>query len=157
MSPSISVVMSVYNGERYIRESVESILNQTYRDFEFILMDDASKDRTASLCRGYQKKDPRIRFYSNRENLGLTASLNKGIALAKGKWIARMDSDDVSVPERFEKQMAFLKKNPAVKLLGTRGYMVDEEGKRLSLIATPLKDKEIRRSLFSDNAFLLIE
>ena len=103
--PKVSVVMSAYNGERYLREAVESILNQTFNDFEFIIIDDGSTNSTGQILSSYAAQDPRIVLIRNRENIGLTKSLNKGLALARGEYIARMDADDVSLPNRFSEQV----------------------------------------------------
>src|SRR6187397_2012165 len=104
--PLVTVLMSVYNAEKYLREAIDSILNQTYRNFEFIIINDASTDGSEAIINSY--KDERIRLISNSQNLRLTASLNKGIDLAKGKYIARMDADDASLPERLQKQVTFM-------------------------------------------------
>lgn len=116
-TPLVTVLMSVYNGEKYLREAIESILCQTYGNIEFLIINDASTDRTAEIIQSYNNK--RIRFFSNEVNLKLTASLNKGIDLAQGKYIARMDADDISLPERIEKQVAFMEQHPEVGLCGT--------------------------------------
>lgn len=115
--PLVTVLMSVYNGEKYLREAIESILNQTYRNIEFLILNDASTDTSAEIIQSYN--DTRIRFLSNTENIKLTASLNKGIDLARGKYIARMDADDVSLPERIAKQVVFMEQRPQVGLCGT--------------------------------------
>ncbi len=115
--PLVTVLMSVYNGEKYLREAMESILNQTYRNIEFLIINDASTDSSIEIIQSY--RDERIRFSSNAENIKLTASLNKGIDLAQGKYIARMDADDISLPVRIEKQVAFMEQHPQVGLCGT--------------------------------------
>lgn len=115
--PKISVIMPAYNAEKYIGEAIDSILNQTYGDFEFIIIDDGSKDKTAEIVCSYN--DSRIKFVQNEHNLGVADTLNKGIELAQGEYIARMDSDDISMPERFEKQIEFLTDNPDIAVLGT--------------------------------------
>ena len=116
-TPMISVIMPVYNGEKYLREAIESILNQTYTDFEFIILNDGSTDRTEEIILSYD--DPRIVYVKNKKNLQIVETLNKGIALARGKYIARMDADDISLPERLEKQIKFMKDNPDVDVCGT--------------------------------------
>lgn len=122
--PILSVVMSVYNGEQFLASAIESILDQTFRDFEFIIVNDGSTDGSLAILKEYAQRDCRIRLIS-RENRGLTASLNEGIANARGEWIARMDADDISLPDRFEKQLAWLQQTGAdicggwVKLTGT--------------------------------------
>ena len=104
--------MSVFNNEQYIRQAVDSIINQTFTNFEFLIIDDASSDNMPKILRDYN--DPRIRIITNEENLGLTKSLNKGIAASLGEYIARQDADDVSLPKRLESQIAFLENNPNV-------------------------------------------
>lgn len=118
-SPMISVIMSTYNRENYLPVAMESILNQTYTDFEFIIIDDASTDNTAKLLQEYQEKDSRIVVISNPQNLGYNKNLTTGFKLAKGKYLARMDDDDISLPTRFEKQVDFLEKNPDITVVGT--------------------------------------
>lgn len=109
-NPIISVVMSVYNGEKYLSEAIESILNQTYKDFEFIIINDGSSDNSLEIIKKYQNQDERIVLIS-RENKGLVASLNEGIEKAKGKYIARMDADDICLSTRFEEQIEYMEKN----------------------------------------------
>jgi glycosyltransferase involved in cell wall biosynthesis len=116
-APVVSVVMPVYNGEKYIKEAIESILRQTFVDFEFIIVDDASTDSTAEIIGSYS--DPRIRYIKNETNLQVAKTLNKGIAAAKGTYIARMDADDISLPERFEQQVTFMQAHPDIDVCGT--------------------------------------
>lgn len=113
----VSVIMSVYNGEQYLKIALESILKQTYPYFEFIIINDCSTDESKTIIQSYV--DERIVYLENEQNLGLAASLNKGIAIAKGKYMARMDDDDVSFPERLQHQVAFLEENRQIGLLGT--------------------------------------
>lgn len=127
-SPKISVLMSVYNGSDYLRESIESILNQTFTDFEFIIINDCSTDNTGDILSEYADKDERIKLFNNEENIGLTKSLNKGLKLAKGKYIARQDADDVSLPQRFEKQVAVLDKHPEAVLISCELEVINSEG-----------------------------
>lgn len=123
--PTVSVVMPVYNGEKYLREAIDSILAQTFTDFEFIIVNDGSDDGTKEIIRSYD--DARIVYLENRENSGIVVTLNKGLDRAVGKYIARMDSDDIAVKERFEKQVAFLDRNKDIGLLGT-GICIFGEG-----------------------------
>jgi len=109
-SPEISVVMSVYNGDPFLSDAIESILRQTFKDFEFIIINDGSRDGTSEIVHQYSKIDKRIKLVE-RENLGLTKSLNEGLLMARGQWIARMDADDLSHPRRFETQLSRLKKS----------------------------------------------
>lgn len=126
--PLVSVVMSVYNGEKFLREAIDSILDQTFKDFEFIIINDGSADDTLKIIKSY--KDPRIVLIS-RKNKGLVASLNEGIEKAQGKYIARMDADDVSLPDRFQLQVEYLIKNPSCVVLSSYIDLVDELGKPL--------------------------
>lgn len=142
--PTVSVVMSVYNGEKYLRESVESILHQTYMDFEFIIVNDGSVDGTKEILEYYV--DERI-VLLHQENIGLTKSLNRGIAVARGKYIARQDADDISKPLRLEKQVAFLEKNPDVGLLGTNFTFIDDNGKLLHNSYLPLDNENLQNRL----------
>jgi len=116
-SPRVSVIMSVYNGDQYLREAIVSILAQTFADFEFIIIDDGSTDRSVEIVESFD--DPRIRPILNSGNLGLATSLNKGLELARGDYIARMDCDDISLPARLERQVAFLDGHPGIGLCGT--------------------------------------
>jgi glycosyltransferase involved in cell wall biosynthesis len=115
--PNVTVLMPVFNCAMYIREAVESILNQTYTNFEFLIIDDASTDETVSILKSYT--DSRIQLIEKPFNTGLTNSLNQGLRIAKGKYIARMDGDDISLPERFDKQVSFLESHPEVVLCGS--------------------------------------
>lgn len=129
--PKISVIMSVYNGSAFLQESIESILNQTFADFKFIIIDDCSTDNSGDIITEYAEKDPRIVLVKNQENIGLTKSLNKGLKIAQGKYIARQDADDVSLPERFEKQVAYMEAHPSVALVSSGVEYIDETGKKL--------------------------
>jgi glycosyltransferase involved in cell wall biosynthesis len=120
VEPRISVVMAVYNGEHYLREAVDSILGQTFQDFEFIIVDDGSTDATPAILGSFT--DPRLVRLRNQGNIGLTRSLNRGLAAARGEFIARMDADDVALPRRLEKQVEYLSLHHHVGLLGTDGY-----------------------------------
>ncbi len=114
---AISVIMPVYNAQTYLRECIDSVLNQTFADFEFIIIDDCCIDGTIAILASYN--DARIKIFKNETNLGLTKSLNRAIELAQGKYIARMDADDICLPARFEKQFLLLEANPQIGLCGT--------------------------------------
>ncbi len=135
MTPKVSVVMSVYNGERYLRQAIDSILGQTCTDFEFIIIDDGSTYGTADIISSCG--DPRVRPIKNAENLGLTRSLNIGLDAASGEYVARMDSDDVSLPERLEKQVAYMDEHPEIAASGTWAQDIDQEGNILSKRRVP--------------------
>lgn len=119
--PLITVLMPVYNGEKYLRLAINSILNQTYPDFEFLIINDGSTDKSEDIILSY--RDDRIRYVKNETNLKLIKTLNKGIDLAKGEYIARMDCDDISFPHRFEKQLQYMKSHPDID--GVCGKAVD--------------------------------
>lgn len=126
--PQISVVMSVFNGKKYLQEAIESILGQTFTDFEFIIIDDGSTDESAAIINSYN--DVRIRLIQ-QENKGLAAALNRGIKAAKGKYIARMDADDISMKDRLEKQYEFLEIHSRCVAVGTNAVVIDMNGKLL--------------------------
>lgn len=126
MAPKISMIMCVYNGERYLREAIESILNQTFTDFEFIIVDDGSIDRSVDIITSYS--DQRIHLVCNETNLGFPAAPNKGLAMASGVYIARMDQDDISLPERFARQVDFLDSHPDIGVLGSAIRIIDNYG-----------------------------
>ncbi len=140
--PKISVVMPVYNGERYVEAAVNSILAQTVTDFEFIIIDDGSKDRTAALLSAAAARDQRIRVIS-QENRGIAPSLNHGLRLAKGDWIARMDADDIALPDRFALQMRHLESDPDCGVLGGQILLTDPEDRPLLRMSHPIYHKEI--------------
>lgn len=129
-TPKISVLMSAYNSEKYIAEAIESILNQTFKDFEFIIINDGSTDKTAEIIEKYAKKDVRIRFVNNTKNQGIIAALNPGFAMCRGEYIARMDSDDISLPERFAKQVKYMDQHPECGVLGTSIIIFDKENSK---------------------------
>ena len=128
--PLISVVMPVYNGEKYLPEGIESILNQTFKDFEFIIINDGSLDTTSDIVNKYVKKDPRIIFIDRKVNKKLPFTLNEGIDISQGYYIARMDADDIAHPDRFKMQVNYLNKNPDVMVLGTAYTVFDSQGEK---------------------------
>ena len=143
----ISVVMSVYNAEKYLKEAIDSILNQTYQDFEFIIINDCSKDKSLAILKDYEKSHKSIKLINNTENLGLTKSLNRALAISKGEYIARMDADDISKSNRFERQIAFLKKHKTIDILGTFSNNIDEHGKTIGSRTVPVMHNEIMQML----------
>jgi hypothetical protein len=144
--------MAVYNGEHFLRDSIDSILGQTFRDFEFIIIDDGSTDDSNRIIRSYA--DPRVRLVENEGNLGLTRSLNRGLRLARGEFIARQDADDISEPERFAMQVAFLDAYPEVALLGTQYRYMDEAGKSWETDPLPSSPLELRWALLFGTAVI---
>lgn len=144
MGLDLSVVMPVFNAELFIKEAIDSILNQTFVNFEFIIVNDGSTDNSLDIIKTYH--DERI-ILINQNNQGLSKSLNNGIAIAKGKYIARMDADDISLPTRFEKQLKFLNENKNCILLGSNIYIIDVKGNILDETNLLLKNSELKKML----------
>src|SRR5688572_6579554 len=144
--PTISVLMPVYNTERYLREAMESVLAQTFTDYEFIILDDGSTDRSVNIIRQFAERDERIRFFP-LEHLGYVNLLRRGLSQCRGEFIARMDSDDVCMPDRFEKQINFMRANPDVVACGSRITVVDPFGSPLDNPQHKLAHKEIEAEL----------
>lgn len=144
-APQISVVLPVRNGEPYITDAVTSIVNQTCRDFEFLLIDDGSTDATPEILEKFRQEDPRIRVLTG-PGKGLVSVLNYGISEAIGRYVARMDADDIAHPERFERQLAFLKANPVVSLVFAQMRMIDEAGNLTGEVSRAPTDPETVRA-----------
>ena len=142
--PNVSVVMSVFNGERFVRQAVDSILAQTLTSFEFVVVDDGSTDTTAEILESYS--DPRLRLIT-QERTGLIASLNRAIDGASGEYIARMDADDISLPQRLELQLERLEGNPGVALLGTQVEEIDEAGDTIRRHHYPTDSAAVAKAL----------
>ncbi|MBF0289966.1 MAG: glycosyltransferase [SAR324 cluster bacterium] len=151
-SPLLSVVMSVYNGENDLRGSIESIFSQTYSNFEFIIINDGSTDDSAKILKEYAQQDQRI-VLIQQENIGLTRSLIKGIQLAKGKYIARQDVDDLSIPERFEKQLEWLEAHPQRVLCGSSACIFDKEHNASQDFAVSTEEQVLQKILCHRNPF----
>ncbi len=151
-TPKVSVVMSMYNSEKFLRPAIDSILGQTYKDFEFIIIDDGSSDRSSEIVMSYN--DPRIRLVQ-QVNHKLVYSLNKAIHLARGEYIARMDADDIAMPTRLEDELALLELKPRLGLVGSFfAYIEETTGKPTSdVIAYPTKHTDVRRALYINNPF----
>ena len=127
MKPDISVIMSVYNGETYLKEAIESVINQTFRNWELIIINDCSTDSTGEILADFSSRDERIKVHTNEVNLKLPSSLNKAISLCSGKYIARMDADDICLPQRLEKQYKFMEEHNDVALSSCR-FMTVKNG-----------------------------
>ena len=143
--------MPVYNGELYLAQAIDSILNQTYKNFEFIILNDGSNDNSLNIINDYQKEDDRIVLIS-RENKGLVYSLNEGIEKSKGKYIARMDADDICLPMRFEKQIELME-NENLDICGCHYFLLNKEGNIDGLNLTPLSHEMCSLSLASKVPF----
>ena len=140
-SPRVSVVMSVFNGEQYVAEAIQSILDQTYDQFEFIIVDNKSTDETLNIIHSFS--DSRIKVISNEANLGQTSALNVGILSSCGRLIARMDADDIALSTRLETQVSFLDANSDVSVVGSWATFVDQEGKKIADFSTPTDKNEV--------------
>lgn len=148
----VSVVMPVFNCERFVAEAIESILNQTFTDFEFLIIDDGSTDRTLKILKNFS--DPRLRVIRHSKNLGIVAALNRGIAEAKGEFIARQDGDDRSVLGRLAIQVGYLTLHPSVGVLGTSANIIDEVGRCIRRLCPPETDKGTKLQLLTSAAFI---
>lgn len=152
-SPLVSVLMPAYNAKKYISLAIKSVLGQTFKDFEFIIVDDGSTDNTPSIIGDFAKKDNRIVSVRHKENLKICKALNTGIERARGKYIARMDADDWSYPDRLEKQCRFMEENPKIVIGGGSIEVCDCNLKTLNRRRYHLTDRKIRGSLFRYSPF----
>ncbi|SDK81106.1 Glycosyl transferase family 2 [Pedobacter sp. ok626] len=150
--PLVSVLMPVYNAEKFLHDAIESILAQTFTNFEFIIINDGSTDRSELIIQS--NHDDRIKYHPNAGNLGIVATLNKGLALAQGKYIARMDADDISLPERLALQFHFMEANPLFAVCGAQAINIDEKGNHIGIIKVPETDEEIKVQLLFNNVFI---
>lgn len=150
--PKVTVLMSVYNNEKHLSDAVNSILNQTFGDFEFLIINDGSTDNSDEILKSY--KDSRITIYKNKENIGLAKSLNLGLKKAKGKYIARQDGDDISMPERLKRQVDFLDKYSDYAVVGTFAKVFDENSREVRLWKKLIEDDEIRKFLKKGNCII---
>jgi glycosyltransferase involved in cell wall biosynthesis len=146
-APCVTVLMSVYNAGDYLAQAIQSILEQSFRYFEFLIINDASTDRSREIILSFN--DPRIVLVDNDNNIGLTRSLNKGLKLARGKYIARMDADDIAMPERLQKQVGFLESHPEYCLVGSYFQLYPSE----KIMRVPVHDEEIRSLMLFRNTF----
>jgi len=144
--------MSVYNGEKYFREAIDSILNQTFTDFEFIIINDDSTDNTSKILNSYH--DQRIKIITNLQNIGLTKSLNIGLQHCHGKYVARLDADDISLPNRLLKQSKFLDENQNIVLIGSLAAIIDSQKKIIETKKKPTDPLVIKFKLLTNNTFL---
>jgi len=154
-TPLVSVILPTYNRSKYLARSIESVLSQSYNNFELVVIDDASKDNTQSVISQYQRKDYRVKIIRNKANLGFVKSLNKAINYAQGKYIARIDDDDLWCdPKKLEKQIKFLEDNPEYILIGCGGIKINEDGKEIKRFLFPEKDEDIRKTMLFTNSFI---
>jgi len=153
-NPAITVIMSAYNSETFIDQAVQSILDQTFRDFEFILIDDASSDKTRNIIEAYRDKDNRIKPIFNSENLGLTKNLNVGLQHAKGRYIARLDADDIAIADRFQLQYEQLDQNPDLVLVGSNAIFINDAGVETGQSDLACEDFTIKATCLLENPFI---
>jgi len=150
--PAISVLMSVYNGQRWLREAIESVMAQTFTDYEFIILNDGSTDRSLEIMKEFAHRDSRI-VVVNKSNTGLADSLNCGIAQAKGNWIARIDADDLCLPERLKRQYDLACSDSQLVLIGTGFVLTDNEGRSGKEYRLPVSHERLLIKLFSQGEF----
>ena len=148
--PKVTVLMPVYNGEKYLEEAIDSVLAQTLPDFEFLIIDDGSTDKTPQILKSYT--DTRLRLF-HQNNRGLTRSLNKGIQFSGGEYVARMDADDIALPERLEKQVKFLDEHPEIGVVGSFHCEVSASLQKSIVKKFPTEDSAIRKTLIKENPF----
>ena len=148
ITPRISVVLAVHNGERHLEESIRSVLAQSFDDFELIVVDDGSTDGTADILSTLQRADPRM-VVVRQENRGLAASLNRGLALARGGYVARQDADDISLPDRFDRQVAHLEQHPSVAAIGSSADVIDRSGARVGALRAECGPIAVKRGLLT--------
>lgn len=150
----LSIIMSVYNNESTLPLTIDSVLTQVFKEFEFIIVDDCSIDKSVEIIKMYQKKDNRIILIQNDSNLGLPKSLNKAIKLAKYDYIARIDGDDICMLDRLEKQIAYMKENPSVDILGTGAVLIDQQGVDVGEVFMPQFNEDIKSTIVYKNPMI---
>ncbi|MBN1595235.1 glycosyltransferase [candidate division FCPU426 bacterium] len=152
-APKVSVVMPVFNAAPYLHQAVESIVRQTFGEYEFIIIDDASQDESWAIIRAQARQDRRIIALRNDSNLRLSHTLNRGIDAARGEYIVRMDADDFALPDRLEKQVQYMDKHPEVGISGGSMKVMDARGRIIGQRRYHLQDREIRRHIFRYSPF----
>ncbi len=150
--PRVSTIMSVYNARQFLDESIQGILSQTFKDFEFIIINDGSTDNSLNIIKNYAKQDKRIILIENKKNIGLTKSLNKGLRITRGKYIARIDADDIALPERLEKQYKYLEEHQDIFLIGGAALVIDKNEKEIKKYKPIVNENKLKRLLKERNA-----
>ena len=143
--PKVSVLMPTYNTAKFLREAIESILSQSFKDFQFVIIDDGSTDGSGCILSEYAEKDSRIKIIRNEQNRGIVFSLNQGLKECQGKYVVRMDSDDIALKERLQKQIAIMDKNPNIIALGAAVSYIDRKGNELGVLRRCAIDKSLIR------------
>jgi len=153
--PKVSIILPTYNGEKYISDAIQSVLNQSFSDWELLVVDDASTNNTSGVVKRFSENDKRIIYIKNERNLGIQKTLNSGLKHAKGEYVARIDDDDVWIDStKLEKQIAFLEENKNYVLVGTGVINVNEDNRELFRFLNPLSDIAIRKKMLSKNCFI---
>ena len=151
--PLLSVVMAARNESKFIAAAIESIVSQTYSNWELIIIDDGSIDSTPAILESYSKHDSRIRWIRNPKSQGLAASLNRGIREARGAIIMRADADDLNMPSRFEEQMRYLSNHPEIDFVGTGAILMKEDGNDIKAVFLPSEHEEIKKIAYKNTCF----
>ena len=146
----ISVIIPIYNGEKYLEEAIESVLNQTFEKLEVLLLNDGSTDFTKNICRRYEVEDERVRYYE-WSNSGMAETLNKGLKECTYEYVARLDADDIMLPNRLQVQIDFLENNPNIDVLGTLGYYINESGKLIGKTFSDVNMDNLKKKYFEKN------
>ena len=146
LPPLVTVLMSVYNGEDFLAEAIESISDQTFKDFEFLIVNDGSTDKSSEIVSHFVRKDRRIRLI-DQDNKGLVAALNRGLKEARGTLIARIDADDIAYPNRLEKQVAHMTENPEIIASGSSITLIDTQGQIMRQIKYPVTKDKVRKQM----------
>lgn len=147
---SITVLMSVYNDLPHLQDAIESILNQTFTDFEFLIFDDASTDGSSEILQQYASQDSRIKLITNKTNRGLGYNLNRGVQIAQSPWIARMDGDDIALPNRLEAQFNYIQTHPDVSIVGGWAIDINSEGQFVSERKVPATHQQIEKLIWTN-------
>ncbi|HUW71840.1 MAG TPA: glycosyltransferase [Candidatus Humimicrobiaceae bacterium] len=153
--PTISIILSTHDRPTFLPEAIKSVSEQTFKDWELLIITDPPIDKgTKKIINNYVQKDPRIKYFENGVKLGFRKCLNQGLKKSGGKYVARIDDDDIWGPQKLEKQVKFLEKNPEYLLMGSGAIFVDRDGKELYRYLPPEKDEEIRQCILSRNPFI---
>lgn len=154
MHPVVSILTAVHNDDKFLASAAASVLAQTYTDFEWIIVDDGSADLTPYILKTLAEQDDRISVITNTQNFGLTKSLNIGLAHCRGSYVARMDADDIALPNRLQKQLDFLERNPNVAACGSLGVYIDEAEKEIGPKDLPTTYETIKNKFLWNNQFI---
>lgn len=152
--PLVSVIMTAYNAALYIDQAIESIIKQTFKNWELIVVDDGSKDKTLKIIKNYTKQDPRIKLIINDKNIGQALARNQALKIARGKYVAVLDADDYAYPQRLAKQSAFLNKYPGLTLVGSAATLIDKNGKKIGSKNKPSNPEIIAYKMLIQNQFI---